>query len=246
MIKRNEKEEMIRGSQGGMKFLKILLFMIFFEIMSTQVYAAELELEPETYRNDNPYQFEISYTWTSEGETIKSYDVSKQGQIAIAFSNYTIGVFDHDMNFLYQLSFKTYGSYGVLWLDEKLVFIEVRSETAIVCDEDGMPEAFYKITGPRNYINDVMDKRLRKQGDYQYLCTNGSGGDNTLVSYGFYTILKRTSKEGEEDILYEADALLDGAFIARVAMFGFLLMSMLPFAGILAIWILTRRVNNNA
>ena len=70
-----------------------------------QVHASELELKPKTYNESNPYKFKVSYTWTSEGQTIQSYDVSDNGQIAIAFSNQTIGVFDNDMNFLYQLSF---------------------------------------------------------------------------------------------------------------------------------------------
>ena len=73
---------------------KILLFLMFMEIMCIQVHAAELELEPKTYSDSNPYNFKFSYTWTSEGKTIQSYDVSENGQIAIAFSDNTIGVFD--------------------------------------------------------------------------------------------------------------------------------------------------------
>ena len=36
---------------------------------------------------------------------------------------------------------------------------------------------------------------------------NGSGGNNPLVHYSQYTILKRISEDGEEKILYEASAL---------------------------------------
>ena len=79
---------------------KILLFLMFMVIMCIQVHAAELELEPKTYSDSNPYNFKFSYTWTSEGKTIQSYDVSENGQIAIAFSDNTIGVFDKNMNFM--------------------------------------------------------------------------------------------------------------------------------------------------
>lgn len=56
-------------------------------------------MEPTTSNVSNPYKFKISYTWISEGETIESFDVSESGKSAIAFTNKTIGVFDHDMNF---------------------------------------------------------------------------------------------------------------------------------------------------
>ena len=77
----------------------ILLLLKFIEKMCIQVHAAELELEPNIYKDGNPFRFEISDTWTSEGQTIHSYDVSENGQIAIVFSDNTIGVFDHDMKF---------------------------------------------------------------------------------------------------------------------------------------------------
>ncbi len=89
------------------KILMIIVLMVFSEMTLIQVHASELELKPKTYNESNPYKFKVSYTWTSEGQTIQSYDVSDNGQIAIAFSNKTIGVFDNDMNFLYQLSFIT-------------------------------------------------------------------------------------------------------------------------------------------
>lgn len=200
---------------------KILYLLMFIKLMGgIQVYAAELDLEPK-YGSGNPYKFEISNTWTSEGDTIKSYDVSEQGQIAIAFSNYTIGVFDNNMNFLYQLSFETNGTYGVLWLNEKLLFIEIRSETAIVCDKNGMPEKFYKIIGPSNYINKVVDKRLRIQGNDQYYSVK-KGGSNTpdsLIYYGYYTMLKRTTREGWEEVLYEADTSLDMDTLMQCSLF---------------------------
>lgn len=191
---------------------KILYLLMFIKLMGgIQVYAAELDLEPK-YGSGNPYKFEISNTWTSEGDTIKSYDVSDNGQIAIAFSNKTIGVFDNDMNFLYQLSFINDGSYGVLWLDESLLFIDHRSRTAVVFGNNGVPEHFYEITGPSNYYYEVVQERIRKQGNDRYYCTNGSEGNISLGHYEYYTILKRKSEEGKEEILYEVDTLFDGTF----------------------------------
>ncbi len=198
------------------KILMIIVLMVFSEMTLIQVHASELELKPKTYNESNPYKLKVSYTWTSEGQTIQSYDVSDNGQIAIAFSNQTIGVFDNDMNFLYQLSFINNGSYGVLWLDESLLFIDHRSKTAVVFGNDGVPENFYEITGPSNYYYEVVQERIRKQGNDRYYCTNGSEGNISLVHYAYYTILKRTSGEGKEEILYEVDTLFDGTFGAKL------------------------------
>ena len=193
----------------------ILFIVIFIEKMCIQVYAAELELEPNTYKDGNPFQFEISETWTSKGQTIHSYDVSEYGQIAIVFSDNTIGVFDHDMNFLYQLSFKTDGKAGALWLNESLLFIDFRSDTAIVCDEDGHPKHFYDITGPINYGYRVVDERARYQGTDEYYCVKKGGSNDPLIHYGFYTMLKRLSENGKEEVLYESDETSDTRFMGN-------------------------------
>ena len=177
----------------------ISVFVMFTEIMLIQVHAAELELEPKTDSESKPFELKISYSWTSKGQMIKYYDVSENGQIAITFDNDTICVFDNDMNFLYQISYVSNGSSGAVWMDEKLLFIEHRSNTAAVCGSDGLSEDFYEITGPRNYYSEIVEKRIREQGNYRYFCTNGSGGNNPLVHWDYYTILKRTSREGEEE-----------------------------------------------
>lgn len=199
----------------------IFVFLFFIPIMCIQVHAAELKLESKTGGECNPYNFKISYTWTSEGQTIQSYDISEDGQIAIAFSNKTIGVFDNDMNFQYQISFENSGAYGVLWLDKRLLFINLRSNTAVTCDNDGQTEKCYDITGPKNYYYDVVTKRLRKQGSDRYYCTNNNGGNNPLMYYRYYTNLIRISKEREE-ILYKVDTPFDGAFEVRLVIFGYI------------------------
>lgn len=200
----------------------ILLFLFFTSMMCIQVHAAELKLESKIGDESNPYNFKIFYTWTSEGQTIQSYDISEDGQIAIAFSNKTIGVFDNDMNFQYQISFENSGAFGVLWLDKRLLFINLRSNTAVVFDNSGRTEKCYDITGPSNYYYDVVTERLRKQGDDRYYCTNNNRGNNPLMHYPYYTKLIRISKEREEEILYKVDTPFDGAFEARLVIFGYI------------------------
>jgi len=213
--------------------------------MCMPVQAAELELEPCESSVSNPYGFKISYTWTSEGETFQSYDISEGGQIAIVFSNSTVGVFDHDMNFQYQLSFDTSGSAGVVWLDEKLLFINLRSNKAVECDRNGSPEKYYDIAGPENYYNENVTKRLRIRGDYKYFCTNNSGGDNPSVHYGFYTVLKRMPSDGEEEILYRVDTMFDGVFGIRLVVSGYLSIYVISALGVV-VWKLKGRFGKNS
>ena len=217
--------------------LIICVVIIFSEMTLIQVHASELELKPKTYNESSSYKFKVSYTWTSEGQTIQSYDVSDNGQIAIAFSNKTIGVFDNDMNFLYQLSFINNGSYGVLWLDENLLFIDLRSDTAVVFGNDGVPEYFYEITGPSNYYSKFVRERIRKQGNDRYYCTNGSESEGNFslgeTHYEYYTILKRTSGEGKEEILYEVNTLFDGTFGIKLYIFAYVSVYVISAIGVL-------------
>ena len=190
-------------------------------IMILHVDAAELEMEPTTSNVSNPYKFKISYTWISEGETIESFDLSESGKSTIAFTNKTIGVFDHDMKFLYQISFETTGASDALYIYNTMLFIDLRSDTGIACNQNGAPENYYKITGPRNYFYKIVQNPTRNQGNGQYYCTNGSNGNDSIERYSYYTILKRVSEKGEEEILYEVDTLFDGVFAANLFTFAY-------------------------
>lgn len=91
----------------------------------------------------------------------------------------------------------------------------------------------YTITGPDNYFFKVVESRVRNQGSDSYFCTNGSGGNNPLVYYSQYTILKRISEDGEEEILYEASALHDGALAAKLVIFMYLSLCLIvPLAAV--------------
>ena len=55
--------------------LIICVLIIFSEMTLIQVHASELELKPKTYNENSSYKFKVSYTWTSEGQTIQSFAV---------------------------------------------------------------------------------------------------------------------------------------------------------------------------
>lgn len=195
------------------KKIYLIFCLILICIMGQTVYANELQLEQKTEADtnfkNNSFNIEYSKEWTSKGETIKTYDVSDIGKIAIAFSDSKIGVFDENMNFLFELSFKTSGAYGVLWKDENVLFLDLRSKTAVECDERGEIVNEYTINNTSNYWVEIVENRRRDYKDYEYFCTNKST-DLEWVYVGYYTLLKRISENGEEVILYRSAQKVDG------------------------------------
>ncbi len=189
----------------------LILFFILICIMGQNVYANGIELEQssdaDTSNKGNLFNIEYSKEWTSKGETIKTYDISGTGKVAIAFSNSKIGVFDENMNFLFELSFKTSGAYGVLWKNENILFLDVRSKTAVECNEKGEIVNVYTVTNP-NWV-EIVENRRRTYKNYEYYCTNESM-DFEWGHVQYYTILKQISEDGKEVILYNATKKIDG------------------------------------
>ncbi len=80
----------------------------------------------------------------------------------------------------------------------------------------------YRIKGPSNHWFEIVEERMRSCGEDVYLCTNRYGSDNRNVRYGSYTILKRYGPSGEE-IIYRADARIDGGLWGALVIGGFAL-----------------------
>ncbi len=189
----------------------LIIFLILICIMGQNVYANGIELEQSSdadmSNKGNLFNIEYSKEWTSKGETIKTYDISGTGKVAIAFSNSKIGVFDENMNFLFELSFKTSGAYGVLWKNENILFLDVRSKTAVECNEKGEIVNIYTVTNP-DWV-EIVENRRRTYKNYEYYCTNESM-DFEWGHVQYYTILKQISEDGKEVILYNATKKIDG------------------------------------
>lgn len=212
-------------SIGKYKKYYLVAFSILILCFRTRIYACELELEQniedEAEKDIAHFNIQYSKAWTSKGREILSYDVSENGSILIAFPDRKVGVFDKNMNFLFELSFQGSGAYGALWYGENILLVNIRGDTAVECDMSGKAVNSYIITGPGSYYYSIA-KRRRKYDEYEYYCTNNSwdGGDMSYEEY--YTILKRMSSEDGEEILYKSGNLLDGVqyTICIILLFG--------------------------
>lgn len=191
------------------KILYISIFIILFFGLKFKTYASEIELEQRTDKNKylwdiNAFRFKVT-NWTSKGDEIVSYDISKENHIVITFLSDKIAVFDEYMNFLYELTFESHGVCGAIWYGENILFIDHRSDIAIEFDDNGLPINVYTVKGPDNYFVNIVQKKIRKQAGYKYYCTNEYYG---IVNLGSYSTLKRVSNDGEEKILYKSDGVV--------------------------------------
>lgn len=198
-------------------YIGILIFFILG--FNSKVYASEIELEQRIDRNKylydiNAFRFKVT-NWTSKGDEIVSYDISKENHIVITFFSDKIGVFDENMDFLYELTYKSRGASGAIWYGENVLFIDCRSDTAIEFNSKGLPINVYTITGPTNYFIDIVEKNTRKQSDCKYYCVNEY---TKIMNLGFYSTLKRVLNDGTEEILYKSDGVISKAmYIVYVA-----------------------------
>lgn len=190
----------------------LLLGIAFFGILAIgfplKVFASELEME--MVEEDTYYQGKIQYSgeWTSRGEAIRSYDVSDQGWVAIAFTKNKIGIFDEDMNFISELVFDLTGACGVLWSGESVLIMDGGSDRAVECDIYGNIIHVYDIKGPDDYWFDIVQKRMRKWGDWRYYCLN-KWINSDLLHSSYFLMLERKSKDGRKETLYKSERKLD-------------------------------------
>lgn len=189
-------------------FLGITLFGILAITFPLKAFASEIEMEMIV--DDTYYQDKIQYSseWTSRGEAIRSYDVSDQGWVAIAFTKNKIGIFDENMNFISELSFETSGVYGVLWYGESILIMDNTPHRAIECNIYGEIIRVFDVKGPDTYWFDIVEKRMRKWEGWRYYCMNKRMNSDSVHST-YYIALERKSKDGKKEILYKSDRKLD-------------------------------------
>lgn len=207
-----------RGIMVKYRVYYVLLFIVLILGDGTRTFAHEIELvqrsEEEAETDIAYFNIQVSPIWTSKGKAILSYDVSESGDIVISFPNNKLGVFDENMNFLFELSFDNGGAYGALWHGKNILLVDVRYPAVVECSEDGEAVNSYTVIS-NNYYYCFVEKRLRKCGEYEYYCKNNGEDGSELTHYAYYTTLRRTSEENGEEILYKSDNIIDGEQLAK-------------------------------
>ncbi len=205
-------QKLIEGMSRKYWINYVILFMVFTFIFHTEVFAYEIELgqrtKGEVEEDIAHFSVEVSKAWTSKGREILSYDISANGSVLISFPDCKVGVFDENMNFLFELSFYSSGSYGAIWNGENILLVDVRYPAAVEVHVDGSVMNSYII--PDDCYSQAVRIRLKKYGEYEYYCTNNDKDSSKIVNCAYYTILKRTSESNGEEILYKSDNVIGG------------------------------------
>ena len=144
---------------------------------------------------------------------IESYDVSRDGKIAIAYAHERIiAVYDKDFTFEYAISFWLNGTYGVLWYGENIALMNGRGDCATVINENAEPIAEFRIKGisdsNKDYWNQIVKNRTRVWGDYTYFCYDRLGSERIMEissTAGGCHVLQRVDAEGNVEVLYEEE-----------------------------------------
>lgn len=100
---------------------------------------------------------------------IKSFDVSKDGMIALAFdydTNSHIYVYSPQGEFIYGYNFSSIGIYGIGFVEENIAIYFQRSNIVAIYDPNGNCIDVQKIVNPNLYygIGDQIVERTSKQG----------------------------------------------------------------------------------
>ena len=181
------------------------LFLVSIFIFHTDVLVYEMELgqrtQDEEKRDIDFFCVHVSEVWTSKGERMLSYDVSESGNILISFPNHKVGVFDSNMQFLFELSFQgSSGLYGAAWHGENILLVDLRYPAVVECSMDGAVLGSHSFDTDYCYTWIIMED-VKKCGEYRYRRSES----RTETGFSCYTYLSRISEENGEEIVYRSD-----------------------------------------
>jgi len=139
---------------------------------------------------------------------ICNFDVSRDGTLAINFTNSHLNIYDKDGNFLYGYQFEVSGAHYAFFdtEDSQIIFYFLRDNCLVKVDDQG---ALLEICGAYDYSknSDILDKQLQTKSrhyqEYEY-CLDNIFLDSKYIRVGD-TKLIRYDAQGEELVIYDGN-----------------------------------------
>ena len=129
---------------------------------------------------------------------ISSFDVSKEGKIALAIEHGRIYVYDAEGNFLYGYRFHTQGAYGVVFAGENVAIYLVRGDALAIYDPQGNCIDLQDVIYPDHPDSTWLYQRISKQQDGKtYMLQRNV---ELLDTYGSLVI---TDADGNRNAFYD-------------------------------------------
>lgn len=139
--------------------------------------------------------------------SISCFDVNDNGLIAIGSANSTdksVLVYAPDGTFQYGYTFDCSGEFRLEWDDDNIIIYWVRSDVAVLVDEEGKIIEIKEIQNTmenNSYWNHFVSVRQRTVNGSQYTMKNNMGPFNIFASS--YSQLIRTDADGNITTIYD-------------------------------------------
>lgn len=193
------------------KKITILLVPIITFLLCTSVTASAIEEDKvqntlSVEENIVISNTKISVVNAEEKATIKCFDISDKGLIAIGLntSPKKINVYNSEGVFQYGYVFSCAGSFGVQWNNDTLQIYLVRSDLVLSVDSRGQCIAVDKLDNNRNWRKTVFSSQRMVNGKTYYL-----ESDMGILTSS-YSRLVVTDNVGNTRIIY--DSIIEDPF----------------------------------
>lgn len=196
-----------------MKHIKILIlmFIVFIMVVPSNVFAAEptgfqtseiSEDKLDSYLNNLSVS---QLTEAPENLAIKSFDVSKNGLIALGSQTGQecyLHIYDSNLDFLYGFYFNCSGTYQIEWNNDYINIYYVRSDIAATYNRNGEIISIAKIdnTIDNNSYWNALRSNKRQVNNTEFKAKNDTGILNFFQTS--YSQLVKIDDLGNEIVLY--------------------------------------------
>lgn len=198
---------------------KIFILLFFIALLyaccgSTNVLAMNTGFSTQTINTEDQKTF-LSNIQLVKAEkepaknSIECFDVNEDGLIAIGtsdFSQQSISVYNLSSDYKYGYNFNCNQSFGVEWDGNNIIIYFVRSDVAVLVDENGTILELQKIENTTNnssYWNHSVFSTQRTAGNYKYIIKNDMGPFNLFASS--YSQLIVVDEQGNQTMLYNVN-----------------------------------------
>lgn len=140
---------------------------------------------------------------------IVSFDVSEQGNVAVALADQYLLVYNSDFQPINAFQFSITGSYYVFWVDENIALMKSRSSQIIIFSKDGKLIDIFELRTDsvtnNTFSFNISTKTEEDFGKNHYFLEKPDGIIGFLSGYNYDRLICQM-QSGEEHIIYSTNS----------------------------------------
>lgn len=171
--------------------------------ISAAEYSIE-DIELETIHNRNAWDnMNLRYSTSIDkfDSYIVSFDVSEKGELAVAFNNNKIVIFDTDCKPIGMMKTSIVGTYYIFWKESNLCIYLSRGDCIIEVTSEGKLVSSKRVIDSaesNRFINYLPRRNNYIVGNYKYTASRNIGFLNIFMPYKTYSKIERINVNSEE------------------------------------------------